>query len=1143
MELLTKTHLKELEERAGAAALMMQPATAPASWNGQIMPRVHHNPVYSCKLFIGGIPYDVSERLLYDAFAPYGRCRIEWPGRGRIRGVLQRGKTVGYIYVVFDEEKSAKQLLKDCKQFNMDTQDLYFTLNIPSASGGNTRQVQVIPWVVSDANYVHDPTGKLDPKKTIFVGGLHGMLTAEALFTIMNQTFGDVIYVGIDTDKYKYPIGSGRVTFSSYMAFFQAVGSAHLAIRTNKFLKRIQIDPFLEEALCMMCKKANGQVFCTRRQCFSYFCLVCWQLRHNLCGQMADHKALTRHTPREATPFDTMRWLNGEQMTIAMQGMARPFEIPQRNIFGHALGFGTAPSLAAGMGGVDLQPYKMSRFFRGAMDSDSGSGSESSGSEDEVQQPVQKKVPVGRDFAYPSDDEVEERRVVRAHKDRKYDELKGLIKKTKNAKNVKDFSKLYELFEELCKAFDKAKPILRRQSLPIPRFYLRYLAELEDFVENTWKDKEAKQALSKPNSNGLTRLHQRVRKHADANVVAGMDLVLELKNYRENPDPLGYESPEEEVSAEAEDEKDKSDDEFAGRAPAPAAVEEEFDSDAWSTDTETSTSESEIDFSEQKMEELRKYFLKKEFQDSKSKKDDKPGKSRSHKAKIIKIVSEDEDEEGWTEVGKKEEDIGVLFPPKTEITLEVLIEKFNEKMAVRGRKTTNRKHYVRILQELYNIAQEKKFGSGILVKILFNIVSALFELTPSVSDCMDFSTWNKALIAINSLVDLLIDSNVHLSIRITEEDENVSDPEKPYKVNGSVLMSVQRLDTELTKILQNADCHSTDYIEKLKGEKDICSLIEKIQKFIDERIEIGLFENDEVCKIYMLRIEHMYYKYEDTFEQEDGLTASQLMERLCKRIYALDDEKRLRQRAMLCHVYFLALHDEWHKARDLMLMSHLQAIVDHSDVSTQILEAHQGLSEIQNTQRSKELLAQGIAMRQYERTQEQEKLERSRQVPYHMHINIELMECVYLICSMLLEIPHMASHDKMIIAEELAATLDEPTGCVMMHRVEPSRLQLLALHLTDKLHQLAEQNEQVMEPRGPGGRGYAGPGAWFAGRGGGDRGDDKKKMQTFQPGRGGEQRGKGGAGVWGSGVGGGAGATGQRRRAGGQNDSNARKGF
>ncbi|VDK72947.1 unnamed protein product [Gongylonema pulchrum] len=69
------------------------------------------------------------------------------------------------------------------------------------------------------------------------------------------------------------------------------------------------------------------------------------------------------------------------------------------------------------------------------------------------------------------------------------------------------------------------------------------------------------------------------------------------------------------------------------------------------------------------------------------------------------------------------------------------------------------------------------------------------------------------------------------------------------------------------------------------------------------------------------------------------------------------------------------------------------------------------MSEIQNTQRAKELLAQGMAMRQQERTAEQEKLERARQIPYHMHINVELMECVYLICSMLLEIPHMASQE------------------------------------------------------------------------------------------------------------------------------------
>ncbi|KAK0424271.1 hypothetical protein QR680_008585 [Steinernema hermaphroditum] len=184
-------------------------------------------------------------------------------------------------------------------------------------------------------------------------------------------------------------------------------------------------------------------------------------------------------------------------------------------------------------------------------------------------------------------------------------------------------------------------------------------------------------------------------------------------------------------------------------------------------------------------------------------------------------------------------------------------------------------------------------------------------------------------------------------------------------------------------------------------------------------------------QMYMLRIEHLYYKYAPE-ENGESDAAMQLLQELCTKVYAFPEAKRERQRAMLCQIYHHALHDRWHRARDLMLMSHLQAIVDHSDVSSQILynrticqlvlcafchgfirEAHQRLSEIQNTQRVKELLAQSclITPRQAEKTPEQEKIERSRQIPYHMHINIELMEFVYLICSMLLEIPNLACHE------------------------------------------------------------------------------------------------------------------------------------
>ena len=72
-------------------------------------------------------------------------------------------------------------------------------------------------------------------------------------------------------------------------------------------------------------------------------------------------------------------------------------------------------------------------------------------------------------------------------------------------------------------------------------------------------------------------------------------------------------------------------------------------------------------------------------------------------------------------------------------------------------------------------------------------------------------------------------------------------------------------------------------------------------------------------------------------DQVAASTASQ-MENMCKFIYSKDDSNRIRTRAMLCHVYFLALHDRWYESRDLMLMSHLQENIQHSDIPTQVGE-------------------------------------------------------------------------------------------------------------------------------------------------------------------------------------------------------------
>lgn len=154
---------------------------------------------------------------------------------------------------------------------------------------------------------------------------------------------------------------------------------------------------------------------------------------------------------------------------------------------------------------------------------------------------------------------------------------------------------------------------------------------------------------------------------------------------------------------------------------------------------------------------------------------------------------------------------------------------------------------------------------------------------------------------------------------------------------------------------------------------------------------------------------------------------SGLVRTLCTYLFS-NSEGIIRARAMLCQIYFLALHDQYYKARDMMLMSHLQEGISNFDVNTQILynrtlvqvglcafraglvwEAQTSLQEICGSNRQKELLAQGLQLQRYSQiSPEQERLERQRQLPFHMHINLELLECVYLTCSMLLEIPLLA---------------------------------------------------------------------------------------------------------------------------------------
>uniref|UniRef100_A0A0N5ADY9 RRM domain-containing protein n=1 Tax=Syphacia muris TaxID=451379 RepID=A0A0N5ADY9_9BILA len=276
----------------------------PAIWCGELPLHNYVNPVFSRKVFVGGIPWDANESDLVTAFNKFGTCRVEWPIKEMRATHLQvcgtrRPKAFGYVYIVYNDGSSIRKLLQECKQELGSAGEWYFKISTRRThSATEVRQVQVIPWVVSDISCIPSTVGPSDPKKTVFVGGVHGMVTSQMLYSIMNEIFGSVALVELDSDKYQYPLGSGRVTFLSSSSFYRAVEDGFFEIRTSKFSKRVQVDPYIQLSKCSQCGVAVGPYFCRERICFNYYCAHCWQIRHSIKGPYNNHRPLERHSRR-----------------------------------------------------------------------------------------------------------------------------------------------------------------------------------------------------------------------------------------------------------------------------------------------------------------------------------------------------------------------------------------------------------------------------------------------------------------------------------------------------------------------------------------------------------------------------------------------------------------------------------------------------------------------------------------------------------------------------------------------------------------------------------------------------------------------------------------------------------------------------
>jgi len=409
----------------------------------------------------------------------------------------------------------------------------------------------------------------------------------------------------------------------------------------------------------------------------------------------------------------------------------------------------------------------------------------------------------------------------------------------------------------------------------------------------------------------------------------------------------------------------------------------------------------------------------------------------------------------------------IMSMAKEDVTFEMIDSKLRDITSSRGKKGVDRSQAVDQLAYLSSISKCPAQECEVILHIIsaqFDVAGSMAThmAIPIWRSCLRNVLTVMRLLSLNEHISLTDEEEPTQRPSIDDIMNGAR-----IQLSGSLSAFAERLDDEYIKSLQFIDPHSRDYILRIQDEGLLIILLNEVSNLYQSKMKAAqatslssrilehiYYKQSTMYEALRAYVESKARGLESKYHEDsmidrgaepildavgdtchqcfdsyfDGLKFPHLdlftqVKELTTYIYRKGDE-RAKARALLCQIFSKALHGDYENAKDLLLMSHLQESITHMDISTQILfnrtvaqmgicafqhgrfsDASSFLSDLFSGGRTRELLAQGFAQSRFvERSPEQEKLERRRQMPHHLHLNLDLLEAMYLVCAMLFEI-------------------------------------------------------------------------------------------------------------------------------------------